>query len=298
VADGASTPSGRSPPRPAQAGRAAAAKLRAGDADDPVVVLAGCTGCRSRREAPGPVVHAAGSSPPASCSEGEGVPEAGPRRQRRGYGGGLAVIPCLRTARWEGAGERALVEGRRPGFDEATVFDETAVEASLAAPTSGPGRKAGSRSRRAATEGVRGYAMGSVCGRELRCRVAPRGEALDRGLARTAQRSFPSSPASGATTPNARTLDAIGRAEAGGSPSSEAPPGDPREAFGQRWIGKRRNRTATARERPARPSAWESGSLLGCSYRRLVAEVGETHLSCRRREPRGNLGNAANGGIA
>jgi hypothetical protein len=79
--------------------------------------------------------------------------------------------------------------------------------------------------------------MGSVRGRELRRRVATRGEAFDRGFARTAQRSFPSSPACGANTPNARTLDAIGHAEAGGSPSSEAPPGDPLEAFGRRRVG-------------------------------------------------------------
>jgi hypothetical protein len=55
----------------------------------------------------------------------------------------------------------------------------------------------------AATEGVRGHAMGSVRGRELRRRVASRGEAFDRGFARTAQRSFPSSPTSGANTPAA-----------------------------------------------------------------------------------------------
>jgi len=65
------------------------------------------------------------------------------------------------------------------------------VEASLATSPGGPGRKAGSRSSEAATEDVRGYAMGSVRGRELRCRVAPRGGALDRGPARTAQRVVP-----------------------------------------------------------------------------------------------------------
>jgi hypothetical protein len=51
---------------------------------------------------------------------------------------------------------------------------------------------------------------------------------------------------------------AIGHAEAGGSPSSEAPPGDPREASGQRWIGS--VGAAPAREQPG-PSARESGSL-------------------------------------
>jgi len=126
---------------------------RAGDAEGPPVVLTGCTGCRSRRAVSGPDVHASGSSPPASCSEGERAPEAGPRRQSRGHGGGLTTIPCPRAARQEGAGEQALVEGRRPGSDEAVPFDEGVVETGLAAPPGRPGRKAGSRSRRSCDRG-------------------------------------------------------------------------------------------------------------------------------------------------
>jgi len=51
-----------------------------------VVVLVDCSGCRSRREASGPSVHAPGSSHPASCSDGEVTSEAGPRRQSREHG--------------------------------------------------------------------------------------------------------------------------------------------------------------------------------------------------------------------
>jgi hypothetical protein len=58
--------------------------------------------------------------------------EAGPPS---GYGGGLSmnsglVSSCCASRSGErGTEERALVEGRRPGFDEAAAFDEAAVEA-------------------------------------------------------------------------------------------------------------------------------------------------------------------------
>jgi hypothetical protein len=57
-----------------------------------------------------------------------------------------------------GAGERALVEGRRPGSDEAVVFDETIVKRGLVVSPGGLDRKVGSRARGAATEDVRGRA--------------------------------------------------------------------------------------------------------------------------------------------
>jgi hypothetical protein len=152
---------------------------------------------------------ARGSSHPASCSGGEGTSEAGPRWQNREHGGELSKIPHPRSSpiggrrrkpRPErvgpaaqavspgriGAGEGALVEGRRPGLAEAVVFDETAVGA-------GPGGSAGwvrpkgrSWSSGAATEGVRGHATGSARGGKRRCREAQRGGAFDRGSTRTA----------------------------------------------------------------------------------------------------------------
>lgn len=159
--------------------------------NDLVVVLVDCSDCRSRREASGPSrppcwvtsVDGVGSNHPASCSGGERASEAGSRWQNRKHGGGLSMIPCplcpdgrasgrrCRRERGESlgrdrpargarassdgrshTGERALVEGRRPGFDEAVVFDETAAEANLAArscdsPVERPGLHAEGRDR-------------------------------------------------------------------------------------------------------------------------------------------------------
>jgi len=128
--------------------------------------------------------------------------------------------------------------------------------------------------------------MGSVRGRELRCRVAPRGGAFDRGFARTAQRVVPVFINVWGQHPGRQDAGRRGQAEAGGSPSSEAPPGDPPEVFDRRWIGSARNR---ARKGVARAPRSGIGQSRGCSYRALVAEVGETHLSRCRGEPRGNL---------
>jgi len=132
------------PPSPARAGRDPSAGMSRGSGGR-AVVLVDCSGCRSRREASGPSrsprwatsVEGVGSSSPASCSGCKRASEAGSRRQSRGNGGGFSTIPdggaSLRT------GERALVEGRRLGSDEAVVFDETAVEAGLAASPGGLG---------------------------------------------------------------------------------------------------------------------------------------------------------------
>jgi len=62
------------------------------------------------------------------------------------------------------AGERALVEGRRPGGDEAAVFDETAVESVPGGPhREGPTERS-DRLGGAARQGVRGYVAGSARG--------------------------------------------------------------------------------------------------------------------------------------
>jgi hypothetical protein len=227
---------------------------------------------------------ASGSSPPASCSEGEGAPEAGPRWQNRGHGGGLTTIPFPRTARREGPGERALVEGRRPGLDEAIALDGVVVETSLAAPPGGPGRKAGSRSSGSCDRGRQ-----RLChGLGARTRTPPPGGAARRGLRSRLRQDraalvpvlthvrgqHPGRVAAQA----ARTLDATGHAEAGGSPSSEAPPGDPHSVFGRRRLGRAWDRSRKGAGQAKRSGIGQSA---GCSYRRLVAEVGETHLSRR-----------------
>jgi len=96
-----------------------------------------------------------GSSHPASCAGGERTFEAGPWWQNRGHGGGLSKIPRPRSsriggrrrkprpgrpgarrkprARWSRSGGGSTRRGKASWFDEAVVFDETAVEAGLAA---------------------------------------------------------------------------------------------------------------------------------------------------------------------
>jgi hypothetical protein len=240
---------------------------------------------------------AVGSSHPASCSDGERASEAGSRRQSREHGGGLSMIPYPRSARSEGAGEWALVEGRRPGFDEAVTFDEAVAEASLVAPSGGPGRKAGSCSSRGCDRGrqrrwswARYADENSAAG--WRCAEEPSIEASPgpRGA------SFPSSPASGATTPNARTQDAVVRPKLEVRRQAKLHPGI-------RWRSSTEGGSAALGTAPARERA---GAALGNrAVRRvlvytvaLVAEVGETHLFRCRGEPRGNLRGSARGGIA
>jgi len=63
------------------------------------------------------------------------------------------------------AGERALVEERRSGVDEAVVFDETAAEAAPGGFAEQVRPKGRSGSRGAATEDVRGYVASSARGR-------------------------------------------------------------------------------------------------------------------------------------
>jgi len=234
--------------------------------NDLVVVLVDCSDCRSRREASGPSrpprwvtsVDGVGSNHPASCSGGERAPEAGSRWQNREHGGGLSMIPCplcpdgrasgrrCRRERGESlgrdrpargarassdgrshAGERALVEGRRPGFDEAAVFDETAAEASLAAHSSrggarskgwsccGEGRDRGrQRLGRMLGSRLKTPRPGGTVRRSFRSRLRQ-----DRTVLRSSERL-------GASAPGAHAMGTgCDEAEAGGSPSSEASPG-------------------------------------------------------------------------
>lgn len=127
---------------------------------DLVVVLVDCTGCRSRREAPGPSqLQSAPQGYPAGTALGLAYRRRALARARRRKGVRSRLAAAKSRARWravddpappgrresdgsEGArareveakaeaaaaGERALVEGRRPGVGEAVVFDEMAVE--------------------------------------------------------------------------------------------------------------------------------------------------------------------------
>jgi hypothetical protein len=111
-------------------------------------------------------------------------------------------------------------------------------------------------------------------------------------------RAVPAQEASGAIVSGAGT-GGCGEAEAGGSPSSEAPPGD---SSARKGVGEPRRKPEQAQAGPGRWVAAGSGPTraersqdravsgrsrlpagigrqAGCSYRKSVAEVGEAHLS-------------------
>lgn len=169
--------------------------------------------------------RAPGSSRPASCSDGERASEAGSRWQSRENGGGLSMIPHLRAARSEGRGsehssrEGVLVSTKRSPLTRRSWRRAWRPHRVGPAARLDPVR---ARPRQRTSEAL---ALGSVRGRELRCRVAPRGGALDRGSARTAQRVVPVFSSVRANTRSRhRRPGRRGQAEAGGSPSSEASP--------------------------------------------------------------------------
>ena len=101
---------------------------------------------------------------PPGCTRSERAPEAGSRRRSRENGGGLSQEG---TRRW-----KALWS------DEVVVFDETAAQADLAP----RGYRALARSKRGATESVRGRVTSSARGRQHRGRAASFGGAADRSI--------------------------------------------------------------------------------------------------------------------
>jgi hypothetical protein len=136
------------------------------------------------------------------------------RRRTTGSAGREAEADRSRSSR---AGEGVLVGGRRPDPVDAVTFDEVTAEAGSGVRSRGP-RPDGAL----ATWGVRGGAARSARGRQGRGREGRRGGAFDRGSTRTARCSNGrrSGLRPGAADRGCR------EAEAGGSPSSEAPPDD------------------------------------------------------------------------
>jgi len=253
MADGFN-PIRRFPPSPAQAGRAAPTSLERGSVD-PVVVLVDCSGCRSRRESPGPsqpprrvtAAGSVGSSLPASCSGSERVTEAGARRQSRGYGGGLSMILRLRGAaraaarrRARARAARAVQQGREHSSREGVLVSAKRLSLTrrqrrrcLAVSPGRSDRKGGStraRSRQRASEAT------------SQARLAVDNAAVGRCSAEEHSIEAPPGPrgitlivAIGATR-TCTTETGCGKAEAGGSPSSEASPGGSPEAIGRGWV--------------------------------------------------------------
>jgi hypothetical protein len=107
--DGASTPSGRSPPNPAQAGPGASACSNRGSGGH-VVVLVGCSGCRSRREASGPTASPRSGlaiQPRARVVKGRRKPARGGKAART-----VASSRRSRDLGPHGSGDRAERLGR------------------------------------------------------------------------------------------------------------------------------------------------------------------------------------------
>jgi len=254
-------------------------------------VLADRCGCRSRRAALGPCRKGSGSSLWLPRS-GVRAPAAKRRRKpvRGGEshehassesGGGLLVIPRADAQASACSGEGALGDGRRPGPVQANVFDETAAEPGRRSRRRGCGSDAGSAIRRGRDRGRQ----------RLRHELGTRSKTpRPGGAARRSRRSGLRQDRAPPHTPRTRsapvprhrarlrtmsgtmTTMVVTKAEAGGSPSSEAPPG---------WL--------TGRETPQGGARSEAppgiGRFAGCSLRESVAEVGETHLSRGVTEP-------------
>jgi len=249
----ASTPSGGLPPSPAQAGHAASAQERG--SRDLWLCSWIVSGCRSRRGSPGP-----------------GLP---PRRETAVKALGLAYQPRARAAKG-----CTPVEGRRPGIDEAAVFDETSAEAV-------PGGLAAKRRAERPARLARGRDRGRQRLRRMlggRSITPPSGGAARRSFRsklrqdRAASRS--QSKALGATRarPTGTGRD---KAEAGGSPSSEASPV---------W------RIRVAIQESGNPWGARIGSRLQKSERRIflasfarACVTGQPGVLVRRAEPRDSL---------
>lgn len=215
---------------------------------------------------------------------------ANPRVRAAAMPSGRAGIPVMRgqgdaraTAPVNlGDAEGFIADGRRPGSTSSVALDEAAGRGGpggTADAVFGPlltGRPGQRRLARVATEGVRGHVTSSVRGRKRRDREVSRGGAFDRSSARIARCPL-RRERSGLRL---RTLTGNGScamAEAGGSPSSDAPPVDRPEV--QRLKADRCSALVPREgwEKAARTGI--GGSVLGARDRKSVAEVGERHLS-------------------
>jgi len=195
---------------------------------------------------------------------GESAAEAGSRWQSRETSGGLSRGSIRRwKALWR---------------EETTRFDERVAHSRLASSGAlgfGPGNARGDKS-------VRGSVTSSARGRQHRSRAAQCAGAVDRSAHqdRTTPRPTRTRPDGLALVGAVRT-----DAEAGGSPSSDAPPRLPEGGW-------RCRRVLADREsvRPRGTQTWESNHPWGARCVSSVAEVGTQHLSrcsVARRKARG-----------
>jgi len=191
-----------------------------------------------------------------------------------------SICGCARRLFWiADLDEVTFAEGRRLGFDEAAIFDEIAAEIGATC------RSARGRSRdRFERDGhEKGRQKPSCMLVSWSTRPRAGGDAqksLRSRLSRSVRRSI---QAKNQTVGLVNSRIGCREAEAGESPSSEAPPAirGP-EGHVTRSVERRGGPWGT---RGARSGIWQR---TGCSCRKSVAEVGETHLSRGLGEMRGN----------
>jgi len=176
-------------------------------------VLADRFGCRSRRTAPGPRGDAAGL---ALRHRWGNLGSTGANGLRKPARGGKAV----RTV--AGSRKRAFVDGRRSGPRNPLALTRRRRNRVWLRVDPGS-RFASAREKRGATEGARGRVTSSARGRKHRGRAASFGGAVDRST-RQDRTTPPPREAPGLTATSRAARVGIAT-EAGGSPSSEAPPG-------------------------------------------------------------------------
>jgi hypothetical protein len=201
--------------------------------------------------------------------------EAGPPS---GYGGGLSVNSglvsggCASSDRERGTEERVLVEGRRPGFDEAATFDEAAADAELNGSQRRFSRKAG--------------LSGAVAAKGVRGRVACSGAADKAAYGRHSAGEL-SIEALVPVPRGVRRRRRVGFGPGCASRVVARPKLEVRRQAKLHRIAWAEGHGA-ARSRGTRRAGSGVGQHSGCSCRESVAEVGETHLLRRRGEARGN----------
>jgi hypothetical protein len=195
---------------------------------------------------------------------------------------GLVSSCCASRSGERGTEERALVEGRRPGFDEAAAFDEAAVEEEPNGSQRKLSRKAG-LSGAVAAKDVRGRATCSRAADKAAHERHGAGELsiealvpVPRGVRRRRRSGF--GPGCASRVVARPKLEVRRQAKLHLVPGTE--------------------RGVVARLRGAKGAGSGIGQHSGCSCRESVAEVGEAHLFRRRGEARGNPWRAGYGGIA
>jgi hypothetical protein len=215
-----------------------------------------------------------GSSRPASCLGGERVSEAGSRRQSRGHGGGLSMIlrlgataQAVARRRARAGAAQAVQQGREHSSREGVLV--SAKQSSLTRRRRrrclavSPGRS--DRKAGAARAGSRQRASEATS----QARLAVDNAAV--GRCNAEEHSIEAPPGPRGITPilvfEATRTRRIGtgcdKAEAGGSPSSEASPGGSPEAIGRGWVRVFRRVSTCKGRKHGGGRTRESGNLWG-----------------------------------